>query len=82
MIRTDLVSHPYFNVQSPDFYKKQKLEYELNRAKYKLVNQIRKGQEEATLQKTIDEDNQVINSLKNNYIDSYSSSLVNRYKKY
>ena len=55
MIRTDLVPHPYFNVQSPDFYKQKKLEYELNRAKYKLVNQIRKGQEEATLQKTIDE---------------------------
>lgn len=55
MIRTDLVPHPYFNVKSPDFYKKQKAMYELSRAKYKLVNQIRSGQEQELLQKQIEE---------------------------
>ena len=55
MIRTDLVPHPYFNVKSPDFYKKQKAMFELSRAKYKLVNQIRSGQEQELLQKQIEE---------------------------
>ena len=55
MIRTDLIPHPYFNVKSPDFYKKQKAMFELSRAKYKLVNQIRSGQEQELLQKQIEE---------------------------
>ena len=53
------------------------INYQLNTNLKKKIKKLYK-----TLQKTIDEDNQVINSLKNNYIDSYSSSLVNRYKKY
>lgn len=53
MIRTNLVPHPYFNVKDPEFYKIQKAQFELNRSKYKLVNQIRSGQQQEVLQQQI-----------------------------
>jgi len=53
MIRSNLVPHPYFNVKDPEFYKIQKAQYELNRQKYKLVNQIRSGQQQEVLQQQI-----------------------------
>jgi len=53
MIRTNLVPHPYFNVKDPEFYKIQKAQFELNRQKYKLVNQIRSGQQQEVLQQQI-----------------------------
>jgi hypothetical protein len=55
MIRTDLVPHPYFNVKSPEFYKKQKAQYELSQSKFKLVNSIRSGQQQELLQNQIEE---------------------------
>jgi hypothetical protein len=55
MIRTDLVPHPYFNVKSPEFYKKQKAQFELSQSKFKLVNSIRSGQQQELLQNQIEE---------------------------
>jgi hypothetical protein len=55
MIRTDLVPHPYFNVKSPEFYKKQKAQFELSKSKFKLVNSIRSGQEQELLQRQVEE---------------------------
>ena len=50
-----LVPHPYFNVKSPEFYKKQKAQYELAQSKFKLVNSIRSGQQQELLQNQIEE---------------------------
>ena len=47
--------HPYFDVKSPEFYKKQKAQFELSKSKFKLVNSIRSGQEQELLQKQIEE---------------------------
>ncbi len=55
MIRTDLVPHPYFNVKSPEFYKKQKAQFDLSKSKFKLVNSIRSGQDQELLQRQIEE---------------------------
>ena len=48
-----LKPHPFFEVKSPEFYRQKKLEYELNRQKYRLINQIRRGQEQDVLNQTI-----------------------------
>ena len=53
------------------------LNYQLNLNLKKKIKKIYK-----IFDQTINEENQVINSLKNNYKDSYSASLINKYKKY